>query len=844
METWRQYGGISKTDNTNKITVSAIVTDNLIERQALAGEFRIRGTLIVEQSIFGLENLSINNHAQFLEDISVNNIGQLNKLALGNNNSHYFTANNYGVSLNHNNATSVLDLKGDNNVLKVSSTSNKVTNILADIEHPTGNKGVMLGSNKIDDINYETYLTFYNGLNFNSSNNEYSINDYDMRILYSTLNNSLRINAKEIEFTDLNHRVYEYQVYNRRDIYTGFNLKLVSSYDDNSNTFAKITSKLGKGLVLGGGASPNDITKDYGFIGTIDSNNNMFPALIAERSDRNYSKKIHLGLNTYAPKRGDYLLDINGKVTIGYGEVNWVNTGNIEPKKIIFHPKNRDMQDRKPYMIVTGSPNNTTSPFNYSLSYSLNGGKDWSSNDINTANNQSLEIDASVFTISNYLEENFRSTGDGIQFLASNNNTFFYANSFAGIESGRGWNYFTVANADNTTTGFKPGNDYVDVVVLSYPGSSNRYRVIFTAEYKDINNSYVNATTGNRYQESFFVDFTTQQTSDIRNNNLTTYLNVDDLLATPFSGYPNNLKHTIVDNIGNVWGVGSGIVKLNSITAGMEIILINTGEDDTNVGAYAYNTNYNYHKIYSYDENYIVAVGENIISVTKNGGKTWDDINLNLIGITDVTLKGIYILDENNVMAVGNKGTFLYSVDSAITWQKVPDGLLDGSGTGRVIYEEVNELEEIYIEDTSSMVIIRKTNNYVPETTGGTLSSPGEFMVHYLTIPYLFNYTSVSVLDICGNSMYTGNITIDTGDILTTNKTMNIINDTAEVLNLGGNLDTVNIGKSTDTITNLEGSIKINNSMGVGKTFDNELPSGFNIDVSGNIQQQGYVYQF
>ena len=73
---------------------------------------------------------------------------------------------------------------------------------------------------------------------------------------------------------------------------------------------------------------------------------------------------------------------------------------------------------------------------------------------------------------------------------------------------------------------------------------------------------------------------------------------------------------------------------------------------------------------------------------------------------------------------------------------------------------------------------------------------------------------------------------------------LNIINDTAEVLNLGGNLYTVNIGKSNETITNLEGSIKINNSMGVGKTFDNELPSGFNIDVSGNIQQQGYVYQF
>ena len=79
-----------------------------------------------------------------------------------------------------------------------------------------------------------------------------------------------------------------------------------------------------------------------------------------------------------------------------------------------------------------------------------------------------------------------------------------------------------------------------------------------------------------------------------------------------------------------------------------------------------------YNNIRSFNDKSVLAVGNNLLSVSTDG-TNWTDVSINMINnIGDVTLNQSFILDTSNAIAVGNKGTFLYSRNwpDVNSWQR------------------------------------------------------------------------------------------------------------------------------------------------------------------------------
>ena len=102
-DSWKRYGGLNYPDAQNRFTVGTIIADEVLLREQVAGEFRIQGTATIEQELYALSDFFVDRNALFKNDLSVNNVGQLNKLALGNSVANYFSGNDTGLSVNHNN---------------------------------------------------------------------------------------------------------------------------------------------------------------------------------------------------------------------------------------------------------------------------------------------------------------------------------------------------------------------------------------------------------------------------------------------------------------------------------------------------------------------------------------------------------------------------------------------------------------------------------------------------------------------------------------------------------------------------------------------------------------------
>ena len=860
MNSWKQYGGINKLQGSNKITINSIVTDNLLERTSLAGEFRVEGNAAISGKliVFEIGNVQhISTH-----DLSVNNVAQINKLSLGNSIDNYITGNSNGISINKTNPEATLDIIGNNNIAKFVSNTPSVNNIIAS----TSDKyGILCGSNIVNG-DHESYITFFNDYTYNTNSNEIDVSgsQVDARLVYSTFDNTVRIEAP-FQYSDSKHHLYAIDAYDNELIKTGYSLNLISALsNDFSNTAAKIINSNGQGIILGGGSSPNfenaDDIRPFGYMGTIDGDNNTFvPFLVSERSQRNFNKKFHIGINTYKPKKADTLLDINGKVIINYGEVAVVTTQNVQPIKIIYHPDNvldpNNYSTRKPFYAVSGTPyayNSTLNEYSYNVTYSITGGQDWNTENINVSNNEALKISGSNLILSNFIPDDNDPTGrTGLQFLVGNNNSFYYTNTFGGMPVDNqgnnigGWTFFTIIGNDNNSSNFKIGADFTNIVISKIKDSNNNdiLRVLFTELIYTNGSPY--GPDGFFNELSYYIDLDNSILQQIQNNtfNQLIYNNLN-----PFDiVFTSNLKYTIVLDDNTIFAVGRGIYKYDK-------------NYNPIPGFTPHNTSMTYNRIFRFNNNYLIAVGENVISITRDSGATWNDTlvsNIDGVNLYNPIINSAYILDDyigldflnnsvelGNIMAVGNNGLFLYSLDRGVTWKKVPNDALDGSGTGERIYSSNSNLLDIYIENTTSMVITRQINDFSPATST-TTANIGQFMIHYLTIPYLFNYKSVDILDICGNVTVQGDLRINNGELQTNADTFNFINRTEKFLNMGANLEIANMGKDNDTQFNMNGNILLSNSIVIGKEFDAlNIDYNTSIDVSGNIIQDGCVHQF
>ena len=221
--------------------------------------------------------------------------------------------------------------------------------------------------------------------------------------------------------------------------------------------------------------------------------------------------------------------------------------------------------------------------------------------------------------------------------------------------------------------------------------------------------------------------------------------------------------------------------------------------------------------IYRDDRNYMVAVGDNQITYSLDGGGSWNiilakdipDISLNIDkGIPAPKLRGLEIVDDKEIYIVGD-GTIIYNLDGSSNlsnldsngqysgWKSIPEEFLNISGVGTALTSQNSKLIDFKKIDQDNYYVTRYLQDFSYNQT-----HRGEIVTIHLYLPNWYNRESNDVLDICGNVMISGNLNFDYTSKLSSNSNL------------------ITVANNTD--------LKLEN----------------NLDVSGIIHSRGVVYQF
>jgi len=338
---WRSYGGTSKNDNLQNISIGTLVADSLLLRQNYATEFTVQGSMQV------LGDVTVQGNSNFHRDIIITendlfanrDVYIKRKLYFGRTSQDgaaqagysfiYGGSNQIGVNTTTPYTSfDITDVTGSDNILTVRSQTSINRNIIAE---NNARHGII--SYTKDDVNTAyASIQFYNHSTINnqiSSSNVIQAPDsiiqhkwfsnknagiLDIQGGYIHMDSSCVVisprgysedipnyfNESAIIY-DYNQHLYLFDNYNTSSSYTGNALSLISQ-DTSSNTFLNITTPGKIGLAIGGGAFPYDNTRAMGTIG-VKLQDTYHPIQTMVNGTNPLYYKNTLGINTFRRNR-------------------------------------------------------------------------------------------------------------------------------------------------------------------------------------------------------------------------------------------------------------------------------------------------------------------------------------------------------------------------------------------------------------------------------------------------------------------------------------------------------------------------------------------------------------
>ena len=429
---WKQYGGIYKTDKLHNVGIGTLVADKVLLRQKNLTEFTVQGTINVSQDAIIQGQLNLSGNANLTRDLYLKENAYIaKKLYFGtivpdpaSTYSYIYgdsTSSTAAFGVNTTTPKTVFDINATvPNVLTVRTSASTIRNILAEnstsngvttqadtgsasigffygnvatsnspnssITNTAGNTITISSRSAI--INSSGTSTI-NSLNGNTTIFSSGSTNMTSKVVASNTGVYNNILGELVTIYDTSNSLFLYDNYENLTAYTGTALTLVAK-DNSSNTLLSIVSPNKGGLSIGGGAYTNDSARTMGLLGTTSTTGNFVPSQLLISGNNLVKYKTTTGFNTYAPRTENYVVDINGPTHIGNGELSTLLHVNFE----ILSMK---MAKRYPSVgYIVGTPSALESPFTATFAYTRNGGQSWTTSNIlttttgalyNTANN-------------------------------------------------------------------------------------------------------------------------------------------------------------------------------------------------------------------------------------------------------------------------------------------------------------------------------------------------------------------------------------------------------------------------------------------------------------------------
>ena len=731
---WRKYGGLSKMEKMNNITVNSLVTDTFTVRD-VASEFQIQALNVTgNSSMAGDMNIVGNIYANSL-DVSQNVILE-DYLYFGLTNNIYFkgistNGVNKRLGLNTTTPESTLDIHGNSvGTLNLYTSEIVNRNILA---HNYDHNGIALYTD-----NSKSSIQFYN----TGSRRQNQVGVLGTESFEITYNDGKVLDIVGAENTNFisklaiaNHSspshvfnetvvIYDTsglqlfpEVYQQfeQNVNAGNALSLVSQ-DNNSSTFLNITTPNDKGLHILGGVDSRDKDRSVGMV-TISNpqygrETNPAQLIVAGKDTIKYPKTI--GINTYTPNVDNCVLDVNGPLQITNNDLKIVSEPTFEVFHVAYYKENVN------YAIMVGSPYQIIPTTLFQVLYTQDGGITWNTSQLDPPGlSGTNNVFKGVYLVSETNSVIVSSISSGGYILYSTNGGASYQ-QITGIN--QDFQSVFVSPSNRVYAGHKDGFTYFDFDFSNGTKSSLVTKSISGFDVLSIcgnNNSYY-ALTSDR----------------IRKYNATN---------------PNGV----------------------------------------------YDINASYSKI-RVKNNLIIAVATNLISFSKDDGVNWNHIS----NIT-ASFKDVFIYDQNYAIAVGDNSSIYYTQDGYATWHNMTLDMINSSGLGILLKNDLL-ISNIFMPDLDRFVVTTVNANTYPYYTNYYESvRSGQSNIIHAFVPNILNRAANKVIAATGNIDISGDIVVrDEGRFRSTNSTFDLLNETVQTLNIGGETSSVTLGgTNTSTMT-------------------------------------------
>ena len=755
MSSWKKYGGIDNFEKSNHITVNSIVTDYFTIKKQFVGDFDICGNVIVGKQLVVNGNVIINGNMKTKSidmsgNLAVNNIdcrynGRFNNMEVNNDlnvsSNQFIHGDVSGIGINNRNPKATLDISG-NNISSINVYTSKPINrnVLA---HNVNHNGIALWADSAN-----TYIDFF--VNSDISNNNTT---FDGRIQYDQGGNLLLDADKYVNILpqlvisdlssdvvynnsivtihgDNSSNVFNYDSYNNANVFVQNAITTVAK-DNSSVMFMNLIKPDKNGFSIAGGNCPYDSKRTLGAFGFNDLSTHEFTAnqtIVTGNSTIKY--KTTLGINTYKPLVDKYVLDINGPVHIKNGENNIVGRSRTVINAMKFNKANKNIG------IAVCKPDGS---YNIPIFYTNDGGKKWSVQNLYT-----VQTYTTIFQIRTL-------------FIYDSSYTFAIGDNFNGFytyNGGINWKYFNINIAASPKSLYisNIGNNIARFFITVYAAPTD---VLY---YFD---AYINVTDAAN-NTNFF--------------NPNSYNIVTSIVSKTLE---NTANSSVMDGYSNFLYIAgnNGIYKytinnVNQISNAHYVTIANNKAK--------------YNAIHVFDNSYVLAAGDGVLSYSINGGNSWSDF-----GIGDYTyfhpqwykFTSVNIFDQSTAIAVSDDGKIAYTNDG-FTWKDASAStVFNLSGSSKMLDGSLND---ITIINKDSFILTNTNNKNIDYITN----------IVYNYFPDLFNHVNNNVLDISGNMNIYGNISI-----VADNTNTIIVSSNAATCNFLNDVTSLNVGKENSLAT-------------------------------------------
>ena len=656
---WKKYGGLSKMEKMNNITVNTLVTDTLNVRKSYTNEFdlqgdlnvtgsgQIDGDLLVDGTVsadgisLGATGLDLNGKLYLKKTLDLESglpIETQSMFLNGVMTEYVHPTPNYPVlGINKDVPQATLDVEGfsNPNTLNVHSLNTRNRNILA---RNGADNGISLVANGVTYTSVQYYCN-------NDDDDDGKITaedtpDLELKLTHIVDTGTGIFDISGLILTDTNiasklsisQRSMDHLYDETAIIYdTNGNALTLVAQPGNSNTSLRLVTPNKTGLSITGGYDGATID-----VSNIQQGEETAPAqtIVAGTSKIKYPKIMKF--NTYS-KEDTHAISINGATRIENTDIRVVASTDTNAHFVLYDKSNPSGTALiLGAGVADGNATNGVSPF----LRTTNAGVDWTN------------VPAPAGTQGSVFNVGYVQQGTSNSIIATANQFLYYSN-----------------------------NHYNNHYTLSPPISKNFSGVYITPAGK------VFLTSSNEGYNFFTLDFsdTTGNRIDLSNN--------DTPLIDSCDGYDHE-----------AWTIHNGnrFVKYDISGNEPEILL------DASINNVVENT---FNKIRVHDASNAIVIGPSSIAYTKDAGVTWNASSM--YPSLSYNLKDVFILDSESAIVVGESNTAYFTTNGYKSWYVITKDTVNGNGRGEKIFttSAPSHLNTVYMPTNDTMVFVPFTSS-------------------------------------------------------------------------------------------------------------------------------------